>query len=150
MLHKCCCCIPLRTGSIIIGVVGILGGISLLIRISVISDIESDWNEGLKIYCPDIVASIIILLVYGCLLFGAIQYFKGAVLVYLIFGALFIVVSVIFRIYSIARLKGGDRFQHVASLMFYVLFSMYFWICNYSFYVELKKERGILFEMSIE
>ena len=151
MLSKCCCCVPLRTGSIILAVLGILGGFANI--------------GGLTWY--GILDGIFYLVGYGALLFGAIKYNQKAVLVNLVFTALLIVVSMVLFIIAIAsletlvpelRCKMPDESSQPsitcgqATTMLYIstgagfliggLLNIYFWFCNYSFYLELKTGGG--------
>ena len=151
MLSKCCCCIPLRTGCIILAVLGILSGIGMLIKG------YSDW--------PYVIEAIVSFAASGPLLFGAIQNNQRAVLVGLIADALLIVFSIVFGIIAIASVEtvipelanncdgipdfdqlgvSCDDFKSTmkvtvaAAFVVGGLFNIYFWICIYSFYAELK------------
>ena len=75
---KCCCCVGLRTGAIVIAVLGIVGSLGLLA-------FETDWIT--------IAGVIFDLLVYFCLLFGAIKVNKIAVLIYLILDVIEIILT---------------------------------------------------------
>ena len=153
MLSKCCCCVPLRTGSIILAILGILGGI-FAFAIS-----RGQWSS--------IVEGIFYLLSYGFLLFGAIKYNEKAVLVCLVLSAASIILGVVFCIIAIANIemiapklandcaamidelnKLGmtcDQFKSTTigivagTFIGSSLVSAYFWICNYSFYKQLKE-----------
>ena len=147
MLSKCCWCIPLRIGSISLAVLWILQGIYKLVT-----------SGGHR---PSIYTSILYLIVSGCLLFGAIKYHRKAVLVSLILEALTVIYTMFVIIvfagvdsqlandcegirtifgsqceklkYAVAKL-GNNAGLFIGSN----LFRIYFWICNYSFYKELK------------
>lgn len=149
MLSKFCCCVPLRNGSIVLAILGILGGILYL---------ATSQGESHKI-----VWGIFLLLVYGSLLYGALSYNKNAVLVCLVFEGMTIVLGIIFGILAIASIdtlvpqlenncadiidKGGltcDQFKFALFTTAGVfiagsLLNIYFWICIYSFYKELKE-----------
>ena len=163
MLSKCCCCVPLRTGSIILAVLGILGGIGIFV--------------GSQGFWFNIVLGVFYIFGYPALLFGAIKYCAKAVLVSLVCTAIIIVIGITFGIIMIASTEtfvpdlanncasmvdvstnGGngqvdltgfcDVFKFttkvVAAGIFFpsALINFYFWICNYSFYKELKGGNG--------
>ena len=160
MLSKCCCCVPLRTGSLILAILGVLGGILSF------ATSRGDWSS--------IIQGIFYLLSYGFLLFGAIKYNEKALLVCLVLTAVSIVLGVVFCIIAIANIetiapqlanncaamiddlnKLGmtcDQFKSttigiVAGIFIGAsLVSVYFWICNYSFYKQLKEEGGASFD----
>ena len=81
MLSKCCCCISLRTGSLIIAILGILGGIIFLGH-------SMTFHGFLILVVP----------VYGFLLYGAIERNEYAVLVWLLFNGVAIVLKIILGI----------------------------------------------------
>ena len=150
MLAKCCCCVPLRTGSIILAVLGILGGIFQFIG--------GQWTG--------IITGILYLSFGGCLLFGALKYHEKAVLAALAIEGACIVLSIIFGIIVIAAIevvvpaladdcngsgigksacdeaKSSARISAAAGLIVGALINVYFWICNFSFYKELKTGGG--------
>ena len=153
MLSKCCCCVPLRTGSLILAVLGILGGFGMMRT--------GAWY--------DILDGVLCLIAYGALLFGAIKYHQGAVLVNLVFSAITIVLGILFVIIALASLETfvpqlrdncasipdlnqtGMTCSQLKSITVGTvagtyavgsLLSIYFWFCNYSFYLELKKGGG--------
>ena len=107
MLSKCCCCIPLRIGSIILAVLGILQGIYHL----VISG--EQWSY--------IIPGILVIILSGCLLIGAFKYHGKEVLVSLVMeGALIVVLIIIFLVV-------------LANIDSVALQLACFWICNYNF-----------------
>ena len=152
MLSKCCCCIPRRTGSIILGIVGILGGLCTLFN-----------SRGYWFYIMD---AVVYLVAYGALLFGALKYNRIAVLINLVFTGIGIVLGVIFGIIAVSVVStimpeladncvtiqdqlgnSGltcDEFKTITigttACIFIVgsALNVYFWMCNYSFYQELK------------
>ena len=149
MVSKCCCCIPLRTGCIILGVLGILSGIGLL---------ATEWRQWFYV-----IEAVIFFAAYGPLLFGAIQYNQRAVLVSLGSCALLILYgTVIGIIIAMPRIetfrpelanncagvtsveRGGiscDDFTQITDVSAFLIGSVldiYFWICMYSFYKDLK------------
>ena len=156
MLSKCCCCIPLRTGSIILAILGILGGIGSF------ATSRGQW--------PYIITGIFYLLSYGPLLYGALKYNEKAVLMSLACTAVSIFLGIVFTIIAIANIDTispqlanncaaiidelnqmgltCDQFKAtavgVAAGTFIVgsFLNVYFWICNYSFYKELKEGGG--------
>ena len=147
MLSVCCCCVPLRTGSIILAVFGILQGLG--------SFGQGNW--------PYIISGIIALAYGGCLLFGAIKYHEKAVLIALIIQGVNLAISALFCIIILASIgsvvpalandcedlrisksrcdevKSATIGTLAGSFIGSILLNVYFWICNYSFYKELKE-----------
>ena len=156
MLSKCCCCIPLRTGSIILAILGILGGIGSF------AQSRGQWTN--------IIQGIFLLLAYGSLLYGALKYNEKAVLISLVCIGLSIALGIVICIIAIANIetivpelanncaaiidelhKTGitcDAWKSytigITAGVFITLslLNVYFWICNYSFYKELKEGGG--------
>ena len=161
LLSKCCCCIPLRTGSLILAVLGIIRGFAYF---GLFAHFRQ-WSS--------IVMAILNLLSYGALLFGAFKYNARAVLICLILTLLAIILGVIFSILSIAYIEilipelsshCSEFFQTLVGQFGIVkqescrqlkstligtaagpyivgsLLNIYFWISNYGFYKELKEQ----------
>ena len=76
-LNKCCCCVNLRTGAIVIAILGILGSFGQL-------------HDKEHIYIG-IISVVVGVLANLFLLHGAIKYNKTTTLVYLILEAIFII-----------------------------------------------------------
>ena len=155
MLSKCCCCIPLRTGSLILAILGILCGIGT------VAQYREQWGG--------IIQGIFYLLAYGSLLYGALKYNEKAVLTSLVITGLSIALGIIICIIAIANIEtfNPQLANNCAGLIvdgrMYVncddvksaaigltagvfiigsILNAYFWICNYSFYKELKEGGG--------
>ena len=155
MLSKCCCCVPLRTGAIVLGVLGVIGGILYFFNPENINIIQGLFG----------------LIAYGVLLFGALKNNQVAVLAHLVLNALQIVVGIVIGILVIttiatmlpqfgdncARLNLPDHIYTkdecdalksatmgtVASIFFIgSLLNIYFWVCVYSYFKELKSGGG--------
>ena len=154
MLSKCCCCVPLRTGSITLGVIGLLGGMGTFAK-----------SDGLWF---NIVLGIFYIIAYTTLLYGAIKPNGTAVFFSLVCTAIIIVLGIAFGVIivtSIERLVPEfanncaaienylaqahltcEQFKSatigVTAGIFFAsaLINTYFWVCNYSFYKELKGE----------
>ena len=163
-VSKCCCCIPLRTGSLILAIFGLLGGIwNLYSGIAV-----ATGTAGAAVWF-NIIDGIFYLIAYGSLLFGAIKYHQRAMQVNLVFTAIIVVVEVISAILIFASIEtylpefrnncaalGGlnqsvftcDQLKSTAigtaaaTVIVGTLLNIYFWFCNYSFYLELKTGGG--------
>ena len=138
LLKKCCCCVDLRTGAIIIAILGILGALG---------------NMGEGFSWVAIISTIVGLVAHGCLLFGAIKYHRVATLINLIISMLGIILMFIIAIIalvSIFRLPSGCSENlncHAVetglavTVGMYIpggILAIYLWMCVYSFYQELK------------
>ncbi len=138
-LNKCCCCVDLRTGVMIIAVLDIIGGFALLGKPPI------DWDT--------IITCITVVIAGACLLFGAIKYNWTATLVNLVFSAIGIVFWIIIvvmlfvavGVQSSKQMAGHQKNAFwTASIITGVLLiavvfvKIYFWVCVYSFYRNLK------------
>ena len=159
MLTKCCSCIPLRTGSIIIAILGLLSAIATLV-----------YSGGSSFY---LLLGTYYLIAEATLLFGAIKYNKRAMLVYLVCSTSFPIIDIVFGIIAkvsietivpeelasdcasmeenLVRLhmtcdefKSLSIFITVGYCFIASLMNIYFWLCNYSFYKELNEGRPII------
>ena len=78
VLTKCCCCVDLRTGAMVMAILQVLGGLG---------SFAGQASGG-----PGMLANGVLALVAGlCLLYGAIKYEPTATLVYLVFQMLSII-----------------------------------------------------------
>ena len=142
-LNKCCCCVDLRTGAMIIAVLYIIGGFGLLGKPPI------TWDT--------ILTCITCVISGACLLFGAIKYNWTATLVNLVFSAVgiasWIIVTVMLLLVAFGLVSGQQMPNHQKNafwtgsisafitgvlLIAVVFVKMYFWICVYSFYRNLK------------
>ena len=161
MLSKCCCCVPLRTGSLLIAVLGILGAIGIFVSSTNKQAYNKLVDHSTHLQWANIVEGIFLLLPYVFLLFGALINNDKAVLVCLVLTALSIIIGIIFGIIAIANIEilfpqlAAWNASHsiwsyarctlsveATKLMCPSLVQVYFWICIYSFYKELKEGGG--------
>lgn len=161
-LGKCCCCVDLRTGAIIIAVLGLIASFG-------------NFQHGV------VMGSIT--LVYGlisnlCLLHGAITYNRTTTLVFLIMDAIGIIILLVSWILIIVAMasdevspcwksENGDlKMEYagydavecsvvvavlVATLVGVTIFlvvSIYFWACVYGFFVDLKQRQTPTYPMN--
>jgi len=123
---KCCCCIDLRAGAIVIAVLNILAGLGNFKNIN-------EWES--------IVAGIVGILAGACLLFGAIKYNQIGVIVHLVFSMIAIVMYVILGIIILVLALQHAVYYILAFMAAYFIAAMiqlYFWLCIYSFLQGLK------------
>ena len=156
MLSKSCCCIPLRTGSIIWAFLGMLGAIVTLA-----------FSGGHWFYIVD---AIFYLIAYVALLAGALLFNEKAVLVNLVFTGVGISIGIVLGIVAItsvsllmpefqkdcdavAQQAPGSKIDcdHLKAATIATIASMYFWgsavnvyvwYCNFSFFFELRNGRN--------
>ena len=164
-LNKCCCCVNLRTGAIVIAILGILGSFGQL-------------HDKEHIYIG-IISDVVGVLANLFLLHGAIKYNKTTTLVYLIFEAIFIIGYIVGMCLVIAALVdkqfklGWDgtwdfpvvwntedlkildgKIEDVGTcavvvgyltatlvvIIIRIALVIYFWVCVYSFFGDFKKQ----------
>ena len=130
MLSKCCCCVELRTGAIVIAVLQILGALGNL------------WS---RIGWETLVYAAIGVACGLCLLFGAIKNNAIGTLINLILTALgvfwtIMIAGVFFYFSANADDSNVATYLAIAGVMAMIIggLNMYFWICVFSFYKELK------------
>ena len=135
VLDKCCCCVELRVGTIVIAILQIIGGLGNL-------GAGQGWNN--------IIGMIMGVAAGACLLYGAIAYNPTATLVNLIFSMIGIVFCVIIAIIAFASIAAIPKHNPNAgastgvaigagvSFLIVAAVEVYFWICVYSFYKALK------------
>ena len=153
-LSNCCCCVNLRTGAIIIAVLGLLASFG-------------NFQNGLVVGILTLVGGIVANL---CLLHGAIKYNRTTTLVYLVMEAIFIILYIVGLIFiiigltnsSVKECMSGDNWDTViaykdspvtcsvivgiliALLVAFIIgiaISIYFWVCVYSFFDDLKRQQ---------
>ena len=162
MLSKCCCCVPLRTGSLLIAVLGILGAIGIFVSSTNKQAYNKLVDHSTLLQWANIVEGIFLLLPYVFLLFGALINNDKAVLVCLVLTTLSIIIGIILGIIAILDIEilfpelgewsknkwsersiwSYARSVEASKLMCPSLVQVYFWICIYSFYKELKEGGG--------
>merc|ERR1712038_1504391 len=159
LLNKCCFCVPHRTGNIIMAILGILGGVSM------IGASKSQYD-----HTTSVVDGIFHLVAYGFLLHGALENNKKSVLISIICTGVVVAFGLLVGLIAVANIdvivpaladgcKNWKEKENIndfncddstreatnqVAAMFFVsgLISIYFWICSYSFYQELKKNQG--------
>merc|ERR1712141_553159 len=92
-VNKCCCCVDLRTGAIVISILQLLGGAGCF------GMGASEW--------PNILNGVVGLLAGLCLLFGAIKYHQTATLVYLVLDMIAIILAGVAMAVIIIVIGGG-------------------------------------------
>ena len=149
-LKKCCCCVDLRTGAILMAIVEIIGGLGMF------GKSQLGWH--------DVLNNVFAIGAGVCLLFGAIKYHQMATLVYLVLQMIEIVLIGVAMLVGIIAgtavtvavsdhpdLQGNQDVQgavQVGGAIVVVLtmipfgiialFYIYFWVCAFSFYKGLK------------
>ena len=157
MLSKCCCCIPLRAGCIVLGIIGIL--VSLIEHIPVI--------YGFGAYLL-IIPLLFDLVCYGTLFVGAIANHTTIVLVHLVMYILVMIIDVIFIILMAVNIttlmpalidckdfkeefdEDGDCEDYrkgvanaaIIIVILVLVLNIYSGFCSLSFYLELKQNNG--------
>ena len=131
VFKKCCCCLDLRIGCLIIGVLQILGGLG-------------NFKPPLEWYT--IITAIVNIVAGACLLFGAIKYNPIGTLINLITTA--IAVIFVFIVAIMAFVVAGALGSHSDEFLVYIIagavylvavaIEIYLWLCIFSFYKELK------------
>ena len=154
MLSTCCCCIPLRVGSFILAIMGIVGG-----------SIRLAYSEGKILYVSEgvwwIIAGVF-------LFFGCVRNHRKTVLVSLVLEVLALMDGLVILIFSVVNIewaypelandcadmntgignmdidcnKTRIWFLHwlVGKSCAEIIINIYFWACNYSFYKTFQSE----------
>ena len=148
-VKKCCCCVDLRTGAIVMAILQLISGAGTF-------GMGAEWQN--------ILSGLVAIVAGVCLLFGAIKYHQMATLVYLVLDMISIVlVGVAMIVFATAGtvatvtvsdhpdLQGNEDLQGVVQvggaiaivlvmIPFGIIafFYIYFWVCAFSFYKGLK------------
>ena len=138
-LKKCCCCVDLRTGAILMAIVEIIGGLGMF------GKSQLGWH--------DVLNNVFAIGAGVCLLFGAIKYHQLGTRVYLVLQMIAIVllgVAMLMAIIwataaasAVSERHGlqGNEGGVATAVMIYGIFAslhIYFWLCVFSFYKGLK------------
>lgn len=145
--NKCCFCVDLRVGSFIIGYLGLVGCIimTLLSIVGLVASayitVNGDTKQAqmiggfaLAVMCIVLVIVVLHLIFDIILLIGLHKNKRGHVKAYLVFVTIFIVISILAFISSIAN--GSPAGEIVKSLLT-ILFSAYFLLVIRSYYLKM-------------
>ena len=150
-LTKCCCCIDLRLGCMLIAIAGIITSCGFF----------GATNTG-KTYYVLATGNGIGILGSICLLFGAYKSHKIAVALYLVAEAVQIVLNIVYGVWlfasvptatssdpfsdgslSVGSLFGGMIIAAGVSVFLVVCVWVYFWLCAFSFFKKIGGEADV-------
>ena len=141
ILNTCCCCLDLRVGGIVIAILEILGGIGCFIPWVLGSSNLISWD----FLAFGIVAGTLGVLSGTSILYGAIKKNAVATLINLILCGLGTIVHIIaiilIFIFSFAENPNDETPVYIiigVVILVKAIFEIYFWICIYSLYRQLK------------
>lgn len=130
LLEKCCFCVDLRNGAIVIATLHMVTGMGHFVTILI------NWLG---------IADIILGLIAGAvLLYGAIKYNTVAIIIHLVLALLEIVFLLATAITSFVIYDVGQDLVSTLSLVsgglifLWAIIEIYFLVCVYSFYQQLK------------
>lgn len=154
--NKCCFCIDLRTGCLIIGYLNLIANLVVMLVLSLglvatgaiasgalnDKDLPSETNENIKtvgafmlgIFVVTMVFLILFLAFTIVLLVGLHQYKRGHVKAYLIFSVIFVVLSVIMFFVSFG---GAVTAGVIVRQLFTILLNIYFLLVIRSYYLKM-------------
>lgn len=151
MLDKCCFCVDLRVGCIILGVLEILSSCSFFaVRDGEVMEEHDKYFGEAKKYAVFTANSVAIIACVS-LIYGAIKYNWIATWVYLVFETSKIILTGVAVVwYSVDETKitseGGSNGTILISiraigisLIIRFLLSIYYWLCAFSLYKKIKK-----------
>ena len=139
VLNKCCCCLNLRTGAILIAIFQIVTGLIPLIGLVT-------WNT--------VVVAIICVVSGKCLLYGTLTNHLATIMMSLILSMIAVVFYIVAVITSIVIICGldsnGPNFVEIAAkdiafgigMMLLSVVNLYFCICIFSFKNEVRNNVG--------
>ena len=144
VFKKCCFCIDIRKGCLVVATSGIL--ITLLSLIVLILANIFDWSFYFKV-----AGCIIHLGGYGCLLYGARNENRSAITVFLSIEAVNLVydlMKIIISLEILGRWIKSQRYSYdegfnlvigwVVGNVLVFLITIYFWICAFSYFKYLR------------
>ncbi|XP_046461471.1 uncharacterized protein LOC124207879 [Daphnia pulex] len=146
-LRKCCCCLSLQTGTKIVGLLSMLGGIGglALSLAQVISIVNSEYVIGSEILLSSLdrlIGSLVVIAFTAAVLVAACKNGKPMLLVpWLVLKSISLFVTIFYSFYVgvSSAVTGDDQdMSYVFGLVIIgiVLYS-YLWLVVYSYYHEL-------------
>ncbi|XP_052741998.1 uncharacterized protein LOC112055536 isoform X2 [Bicyclus anynana] len=151
MIHfdKCCFCVPLRTGCLILGYLHLIGSIiqavltiMALVSIASLADIVGKLGIDRSVVNGAIAISVIILLLVLFLLAFAIvlvvglhKEYRGHVKAYLIYYLVFLVLYIIMYVVSLAT--QALNWGYTIGTLIQILLSVYFLLVIHSHWVDM-------------
>lgn len=123
---KCCCCVDLRVGAIVIAILDIIAGLAGFGR-------GATWDN--------IIGCLALLAAGVCLLYGGIKYHQITTTVYLVFQMIGIVmygIMVILMLVQGAASGNAQVLGVMVALFLVACLQIYFWLCVFSFLKGLK------------
>ncbi|KAJ8719388.1 hypothetical protein PYW08_011563 [Mythimna loreyi] len=153
--NKCCFCIDLRSGCLIIGYLNLIGNIIMVllsivtlatsaVAKSLINENEElkDSREGLQVMTTVLIAVVAIMLVFFILflaftivlLVGLHKHKRGHIKAYLIYALIFIILSVIM---FFAGFAGTQSAGEIIKQIFIILLNIYFLLVIRSYYLKM-------------
>ena len=135
MLKRCCCCIDLRTGCIIIAILGIITSAGWF-----------TYTEKNDAYYVVLSGSIMGLIGNLSLLFGAIMTNKIAVAIYLILEFVQLMLNFAFSILVFVAYSATGGSESASNLLVIGIMALiimmvwiYLWLSAFSFFLEIKR-----------
>ena len=159
----CCCCINLRSGSIIIAIIQILSGFGIFLQV----DFEFSRRDGTEgetnsrgrapliyMYFWSVIVACATSVIAGiCLLFGAINHNAILTLMNLIITSILLVICNIIGPLGIVLTEGEKDERalnlRIASAIFLIVYSVlgfYFWMCVLSFLFKFKSGKYVFWK----
>jgi len=147
MLRQCCCGCTLKTGTIILGVLNILGGLANLITgitTAVVGDTFDAETKQVFVGVGAVLAVIggILLLVAICLVIGAIKENPALLVPWMVYVIIFMIANtILYILYAAEYFSVNDAANgtgNIIAALIYLLLQTYFLLVVYSLYRELK------------
>ena len=148
-LKKCCCCVDLRSGALVIAILGtVLAVAGVTFAVLDMAMVFGDDDIGVPVHIPVLIYFGFELLASICLLVGAVKRENISTMIYLVLEMICIALDIIYCIFIIdIALNGHGEVDASATSVIIcailvavtnVALSIYFWICILSFWKELK------------
>ncbi|EFX85204.1 hypothetical protein DAPPUDRAFT_300228 [Daphnia pulex] len=145
-LSKCCCCMSLQTGTKIVGVFSMLGGIGglALSLAQLTSFINAEYVIGGEILpssLNQLTGSLVVIAFTASVLVAASKNGKPMLLVpWLVLKSISLFVAIFYSFYfGVSSVMTGDDqgMSYVSVLVIGIVLYSYFWLVVYSYYHEL-------------
>ena len=137
---QCCCCIPLHTGALVIGILDIVGGFTSLIAGIITIATDDDLLLGMASFGTGIMLGMLLAAEGTALLFAVIKSNQVAMVVHLVLSMVLIVIymvnSVLFLVLGIHGFAFG--YGCFALFIIIIIIKVYFLLCILGYYEAMK------------
>ena len=138
---QCCCCIPLHTGALVIGILDIVGGFtSLIAGIITIATDDEDLLLNMAIFGAGIMLGILLAVEGAALVFAVVKSNQVAIVVHIVLSMVLIVIYMVNSVLCLFLGIYGYAFGYGCFALFFIItvIKVYFLLCILGYYEIMK------------